>query len=119
MMKNLNRLLGRRAFSRVLDLGALSPLDRLQLVWRFPSVARLSLRLMQDGRVSWRTKAAALGVIALVLSPIDLPGWVPVVGQAADIIVIVNVLDIFIKAAPRDVVEEHIRELGLQGKFKV
>ncbi len=40
-------------------------------------------------------------------------------GQAADALVIVNVLDVFIKAAPRHVVQEHIRALGLQDKLKV
>lgn len=109
------RFIGRR----VLNLGKLSTLGRLQLVMRFPSVARLSYRLFLDPRVSTKSKAATASVIALVLSPIDLPGWVPVLGQAADALVIVNVLDVFIKAAPRHVVEEHIRALGLQNKLKV
>lgn len=118
-MKTLGNLLGRRALRRVLNLSALSPLDRIQLVWRFPNIARLSLRLLRDSRVPWRTRATTLGVVALVLSPLDLPGWVPVLGQAADALVIVNVLDIFIKASPRHVVEEHVRALGLQGKYRV
>jgi uncharacterized membrane protein YkvA (DUF1232 family) len=109
------RFLGRR----ILNLRSLSVLGRMQLVLRFPSVARLSYRLFLDPRVSMKSKTATLGVIALVLSPIDLPGWVPVLGQAADALVIVNVLDVFIKAAPRHVVQEHIRDLGLQGKFSV
>ena len=34
-------------------------------------------------------------------------------------LVVVNVLELFIKSAPRHVVEEHIRDLGLEGRFKV
>jgi uncharacterized membrane protein YkvA (DUF1232 family) len=109
------RFIGRR----VLNLRSLSTLGRLQLVMRFPAVARLSYRLFLDPRVSTRSKVATLSVVGLVLSPIDLPGWVPVLGQAADALVIVNVLDVFIKAAPRHVVQEHIRALGLQDKLKV
>ncbi len=112
-------LLGSLAKQRVLNLRALSPLNRVQLVMRLPSITRLSVRLMRDPRVPMPAKAATLGVIALVLSPIDLPGWVPVIGQAADALVIVNVLDVFIRAAPRHVVQEHIAALGLQSKFKI
>lgn len=111
--------LGKLFRRRVLNLSALGPLERLQLVWRLPSISRLSYRLLLDSRVPLRTKAATLGVVGLVLSPLDLPGWVPVLGQASDAVVIANVLDIFIKAAPRDVVRQHIRELGLEGKYRV
>lgn len=114
-MPRLGSMVGRR----VLNLRALSPINRVQLVLRLPSVTRLSVRLLRDPRVPLPAKAATLGAIALVLSPLDLPGWVPVVGQAADALVIVNVLDIFIKSAPRHVVQEHIVELGLQNKLKV
>ncbi len=112
-------LLGSLAKQRVLNLRALSPLNRLQLVLRLPSVTRLSVRLLRDPRVPVPAKAATLGAIALVLSPIDLPGWVPVIGQAADALVIVNILDVFIRAAPRHVVQEHIVALGLQDKLKI
>jgi len=104
---------------RVLNLSFLSPIQRLQLVLRLPSLSRLSLRLLRDERVPIGMKAAALGAVALIVSPLDLPGWVPVIGQAADVFVIVNVLDVFIKAAPREVVREHIRDLGLEKKFAV
>jgi len=114
-MPLVRNLIGRR----VLNLRALSPLNRVQLVMRLPSISRLSVRLLRDPRVPLPAKAATLGAIALVLSPIDLPGWVPVIGQAADALVIVNILDVFIKAAPRDVVQEHIVALGLQDKFKI
>lgn len=112
-------LLGTLVRQRVFNLRALSPLNRLLLVRRLPSVTRLSLRLLRDPRVPMGTKAATLGTIALVLSPIDLPGWVPVVGQAADALVIVNILDVFISLAPRHVVQEHIAALGYQNKFKM
>ena len=86
---------------------------------RLPSVVRLSYRLFRDDRVPPQAKAVTLGVIGLVLSPLDVPAWVPVIGQLGDALVIVNVLDAFIMAAPRHVVQEHIRELGLEGRLQV
>jgi uncharacterized membrane protein YkvA (DUF1232 family) len=69
--------------------------------------------------VPLEAKAVTLGAVGLVLSPIEVPGWVPVIGQLADALVIVNVLDAFIMAAPRHVVREHIRELGLEDRLQV
>ena len=112
------RQAARRA-GRAFNLRALSPLERIQLLVRLPSVVRLAYRLFLDDRVPLRAKAVTLGVIGLVLSPIDVPGWVPVIGQLGDALVIVNVLDAFIMAAPPHVVREHIRELGLEGRLRV
>ncbi|MDQ2829050.1 MAG: hypothetical protein M3Y74_08370, partial [Chloroflexota bacterium] len=64
-------------------------------------------------------KAATLGAIGLVLSPFNLPGWVPVVGQATDLLVITTVLDVFIRSAPRAVVQEHVAALRLRNRFTV
>ncbi len=83
---------------------------------RLPNLVRLSLRLLQDPRVPIGNKVAGVGAIVLVLSPIDIPGWVPVLGQALDAFLILTILERFIHAAPRAVVEEHIAALGLTGK---
>ena len=117
--KALFRYAVRRAAGRAFNLRVLSPLERIQLVLRLPSVVRLSYHLFRDDRVPLRAKAVTLGVIGLVLSPIDVPGWVPVIGQVGDALVIVNVLDAFILAAPRHVVREHIRQLRLEGRLRV
>jgi uncharacterized membrane protein YkvA (DUF1232 family) len=117
--KALFRYAVRRAAGRAFNLRALSPLERMQLVLRLPSVVRLSYHLFLDDRVPLEAKAVTLGAIGLVLSPIDVPGWVPVLGQLGDALVIVNVLDAFIMAAPRHVVREHIRELGLEDRLQV
>ncbi len=114
-MSTISSFLSKRA----LNLSILSPIQRVQLMLRLPSLSRLSLRLLRDGRVPLGIKAAALGAVVLIVSPFNLPGWVPVIGQAADVFVIVNVLDVFIKVAPREVVREHIRDLGLEKKFSI
>ena len=113
-MSFVGNLVGRR-----LNLGNLSPINRVQLVLRLPSILRLSYRLMLDARVPLLPKVLAIAAILFVLSPFDVPAWIPVIGQAGDILVTVNILDFFIKAAPRHVVQEHIVNLGLQGKFSI
>ena len=115
----LFRQAARRAAGRAFNLRALSPLERMQLVLRLPSVVRLSYHLFLDDRVPLEAKAITLGVIGLVLSPLDVPAWVPVIGEAGAALAIVNVLDAFIMAAPRHVVREHIRDLGLEGHLRV
>ena len=115
MLRHAVRRTARRAF----NLRALSPLERIQLLVRLPSVVRLAYRLFLDDRVPLRAKAVTLGVIGLVLSPLDVPAWVPVIGEVGAALAIVNVLDAFINAAPRHVVREHIRELGLGGRLRV
>jgi uncharacterized membrane protein YkvA (DUF1232 family) len=79
---------------------------------RLPGLLRLALRLLPDPRVPTYTKAIALGTVALVLSPLDLPNWVPVVGQGLDVVFVVAILDRFIRSAPPEVVREHAAALG-------
>ena len=114
-MTPMARFIGRR----VLNLGKLSTLGASAASAAFSQCRPTLVPPVPRPTRSRDSKATTASVIALVLSPIDLPGWVPVLGQAADALVIVNVLDVFIKAAPRHVVEEHIRALGLQNKLKV
>jgi uncharacterized membrane protein YkvA (DUF1232 family) len=79
---------------------------------RLPGLLRLALKLLPDPRVPTLSKALALGTVGLILSPLDLPNWVPVVGQGLDVVLIVAVLDRFIRSAPPEVVHEHAAALG-------
>ena len=82
---------------------------------RLPGLLRLALRLLPDPRVPTHTKAIAIGTVALVLSPLDLPNWVPLVGQGLDVMFIVAILDRFIRSAPQEVVREHAAALDQRG----
>ncbi len=82
---------------------------------RLPGLLRLALRLLPDPRVPTYAKALALGTVALVLSPLDLPNWIPLVGQALDVVFIVAILDRFIRSAPQAVLREHEAALGRRG----
>lgn len=94
-----------------------TPWGRVQLLVRLPRLARLSLALLRDPRVPMSRKVAAGGAIALVFSPLDVIQFVPIVGEISDLVLCMTILEQFIKHSPRDVVQEHIAKLGLQGKF--
>ena len=104
---------------RPLNLRSLTAVDRIQLLLRLPSIVRLSYYLFRDPRVPVINKAITAAAIVFIISPIDVPNWVPFLGQAADIFFTVNVLELFIRFAPRQVAQEHIAALGLQGKIKL
>jgi hypothetical protein len=55
-------------------------------------------------------------LVGLIISPLDLPGDIPIVGQVWDFTLAVVVLDAFIQLAPASVVNEHITRLGLANK---
>ena len=96
---------------------ALGPIDKAKALIRAPSVARLVWALFQDPRVPIWQKGAALSALGLVVSPIDLIQAIPVVGEISDLVLVLFILDTFVKLAPADVVNEHISRLGLEGEF--
>ena len=46
-----------------------------------PRHGKLAYCLLRDPRVPAAPKAAVLGALALIISPIDFPAWVPVLGE--------------------------------------
>lgn len=64
-----------------------------------------TLRLAsRDPRVPWYAKALAIGVIAYLLSPVDLiPDFIPVLGYLDDIILVPLGFALAVKLIPREV----------------
>ena len=62
-------------------------------------------------------RAAVVAFLGLVLSPVDIPSYIPVLGPFWDFTLAVVALDAFIQLAPPDVVNEHIRSLHLENKI--
>src|SRR6266566_790081 len=46
-----------------------------------PRHGKLAYCLLRDERVPAAPKAVLLGALALIVSPIDLPAWVPLMGE--------------------------------------
>jgi len=108
--------IGKFIFNRVVAKktgGKFSP-GMLQSVLRLPIILPLCLRLMRDERVPLPLRASVIGIIAFILSPIDLPFDIPIIGQYFGAGMVVVVLEWFIKLAPAHVVNEHIDALGIE-----
>ena len=79
--------------------------NSLPHIWR---TGRLALRLVRDPRVPTAAKILFGATVLYMLSPIDVvPDWVPVLGQADDLVVLLAGLNLFLRACPKWLVEEH------------
>ncbi len=72
--------------------------------------ARLVARLLMDRRVPLRLKLVLPLAIVYILSPINMiTNLFGLVGRIDDVLVLVLALAVFLGAAPREVVQEHLR----------
>jgi uncharacterized membrane protein YkvA (DUF1232 family) len=93
--------------------GRIAP-ARIQALIRLPVLLRLAYPLLRDERVPLYLRASTLGLVAFILSPVDIPFDIPIIGQFWGVTMVVLVLEWFIKLAPAHVVNEHIDALGLE-----
>ena len=85
----------------------------MQQLWRS---ARLTILLLRDSRVPMLAKAVFYGTALYMLSPFDfVPDWIPVLGQADDLVAILAGLNLFFRVCPNWIVEEH--EAKLDGRL--
>jgi uncharacterized membrane protein YkvA (DUF1232 family) len=83
-----------------------------ELLVDVPRHGKLAYCLLRDERVPAAPKAVLLGVLVLIVSPIDLPAWVPLMGELDMLALAVLAVSTFIEACPEDVRREH--EAALQ-----
>jgi len=77
----------------------------LAQLWR---TGRLTWRLARDVRVPLTAKVVLGAALLYVISPIDvIPDWFPIVGQADDLMALVAGLNLFLRACPHWLVQEH------------
>jgi|SRR5579859_6539279 len=81
------------------------------LVFDLPKQGKLAYCLLRDERVPRVRKLALLGVGGLIVSPLDLPAWVPVVGELDVLALGMLALKVFIDTAPEPLVREHRQAL--------
>jgi uncharacterized membrane protein YkvA (DUF1232 family) len=64
-----------------------------RLAARMPEQVLIARRLLVDPRVKWRHRLVLWGLLAYLVSPIDLvPDFIPVLGQLDDVLVAALVL---------------------------
>jgi uncharacterized membrane protein YkvA (DUF1232 family) len=76
-----------------------------------PRYGKLAYCLLRDPRVPTPPKLALLGALAVVVSPIDFPGWIPVLGDFDMLALGILAVKVFVDACPKEIVEEHRQAL--------
>jgi uncharacterized membrane protein YkvA (DUF1232 family) len=77
------------------------------IVGEVPTHAKLAYCLLRDERVPTAPKAAVLGAIGLIVSPLDLPAWIPVIGELDMLGLGILAVKTFIDACPDEVVADN------------
>jgi uncharacterized membrane protein YkvA (DUF1232 family) len=84
-----------------------------QLLVHLPSFLKLFLRLVKDPRVNLAPKLVVLGALAYAVLPTDLvPDFVPGLGHADDVAVLLAGLKLFLRLCPPAVVQEHVKSVA-------
>lgn len=87
------------------------------LLFEVPRNGKLAYCLLRDERVPRAPKAALLGALGLLVSPVDLPAWIPIVGELDMLALGLLAVKVFIEACPEPIVREH--EEALDSKTSV
>jgi uncharacterized membrane protein YkvA (DUF1232 family) len=72
-----------------------------------PKHGKLAYCLLRDDRVPAAPKAMLVGAMAVIVSPIDFPAWIPLLGELDVLALGVLAVRTFIEACPEDVRREH------------
>jgi len=83
------------------------------LVMDVPRNAKLAYCLFRDDRVPAAPKVALLGALGIIVSPLDLPAWIPVIGELDMLALGVLAVKVFVEACPDALVAEHATRVGI------
>ncbi len=72
-----------------------------------PRHGKLAYCLLRDERVPAAPKAVLLGALALIVSPLDFPAWIPVLGELDVLALGILAVKTFVEACPEDIRREH------------
>ena len=78
-----------------------------ELLVDVPRHGKLAYCLLRDDRIPTAPKAVLLGVLLLIVSPITLPKWIPLMGELDMLALGVLAVATFVEACPEDVRREH------------
>ena len=91
---------------------ALTLVSAARWALQFPKTATLAGRLFMDARVSPLLKDAAVAASVLIISPLDIFGDFPVIGQIDDIALLMLLVTFFVRLCPADIVKQHQGDVG-------
>src|SRR5881409_3149765 len=82
-----------------------------------PRHGKLAYCLMRDERIPAAPKAVLLGALCIIVSPLDFPAWIPVLGELDMLALGILAIETFVAACPEDIRHEH--EAALKAKQSV
>src|SRR5437667_10925421 len=82
-----------------------------------PRHGKLTYCLMRDDRVPAAPKPVLLGALGIIVSPLNLPKFIPVLGELDMLALGILAVETFIAACPEDIRSEH--EAALKAKQSV
>jgi len=82
-----------------------------------PRHGKLAYCLLRDDRVPAAPKAVLLGALCIIVSPLDFPAWIPVLGELDMLALGILAIETFVAACPEDIRREH--EAALKAKQSV
>ena len=77
------------------------------LLFEARRTAKLAYCLVRDDRVPLGPKVAMCAALGLIVSPLDVPAWVPVIGDLDMLALGVLTVKVFVDACPEAIVDEH------------
>jgi uncharacterized membrane protein YkvA (DUF1232 family) len=93
------------------------PWEIVRYMIQMPSFARLFRFLLADKRVGWFPKLFLGAVVALIISPIDLNHYLPVLGPIDDLAIFLIGCRIFLHLCPKQIVAEHVSSVDGSGRW--
>lgn len=78
-----------------------------QVLIDVPRHGKLAYCLLRDERVPAAPKAVLLGALGVIISPLDFPAWIPVLGELDMLALSILAVETFVEACPQDVRREH------------
>ncbi len=89
----------------------------MQLLVEVPRHGKLAYCLLRDERVPRAPKVVLLAALGVIVSPIDFPAWVPVLGELDMLALGILAVQTFIEACPEEIRHEH--EAALAAKESI
>ena len=84
----------------------------MQVLVEVPRHGKLAYCLLRDERVPRAPKAVLLAALGVIVSPIDFPAWIPVLGELDMLALGILAVQTFIEACPEDIKREHEEALA-------
>ena len=91
-----------------ISTGRLSFFEMARFLWHLPTLGRLLFRLLGDSGVTFAGKFFFFAALAFIVSPFDVPNYVPVLGEMSDLMLALLACRWFINSCPAGVVAAHL-----------